>query len=526
MRRFPAWVLSLILSAAALSCAGTPAAGEGIPVTPPLDSAGISAGIRSLVETGTPVSLTRALEEIRARGLGDSEFGRVMVAVIAALWQSLYADLPASYPRADPPQNHVYARILREAAQGNYSSPVEDSQDYLSLALPFLALMPVNAGSDPARLRAAEPALLRARDIRPDAAPVFYFLGLVYEYTSRLEQALEVYARAWELSPECHPAALGLVRTLGALERPGESISLLTDMSVRYPGNDTVKRLLAQAYYQSGDWNGAEPVLAGLLELRPEDAGLILMQIRVYLELRRYSQARELLSRYSQLYPDNRSSLLLRARLQAEGSSNRSAALTCLRSLLASWPDDLEAAEYITRLLLDSSRPEDIAEGRRYLESLLARPGPSLEVISMAFRDAVSREAWEEARPSMERVLAERRSSQDLLDAYQLEHALGNYQAALVYARELYQREPANEEGILAYAAALVDTGGYFEAGRLINNRLAVLPQGSFKGRYYYLRSRLQVTDEMIQEDLRSCLYEDPRNLDALMALIEFYHSR
>jgi hypothetical protein len=30
----------------------------------------------------------------------------------------------------------------------------------------------------------------------------------------------------------------------------------------------------------------------------------------------------------------------------------------------------------------------------------------------------------------------------------------------------------------------------------------------------------------MIQEDLRSCLYEDPRNLDALMALIEFYHSR
>jgi hypothetical protein len=60
----------------------------------------------------------------------------------------------------------------------------------------------------------------------------------------------------------------------------------------------------------------------------------------------------------------------------------------------------------------------------------------------------------------------------------------------------------------------------------MIEGRLASLPGGSLKSRYYYLRSRIRSGDESIMNDLRSSLFEDPRNLDALIAMFEIYHRR
>jgi Tfp pilus assembly protein PilF len=49
---------------------------------------------------------------------------------------------------------------------------------------------------------------------------------------------------------------------------------------------------------------------------------------------------------------------------------------------------------------------------------------------------------------------------------------------------------------------------------------------GVLKSRYYYLRSRLRSGDDAIMNDLRSALFEDPRNVDALVAMFEIYHRR
>jgi hypothetical protein len=68
---------------------------------------------------GTPSSHLRALDLIRSRDLGSGEFGRIMNAVNAALIRRLYPDMRIQLPLLDPPQTHIYARLLREIERGN-----------------------------------------------------------------------------------------------------------------------------------------------------------------------------------------------------------------------------------------------------------------------------------------------------------------------------------------------------------------------------------------------------------------------
>jgi Tfp pilus assembly protein PilF len=105
-----------------------------------------------------------------------------------------------------------------------------------------------------------------------------------------------------------------------------------------------------------------------------------------------------------------------------------------------------------------------------------------------------------------------------------VEHGLGNNAAALSYARELYEKDNRNEDAIAAYISALIDTGRQSEAARMIENRLETVSGGMLKSRYYYLRSRIRNNEEQILSDLRSSLFEDPRNFSALMAMFEYYH--
>jgi Tfp pilus assembly protein PilF len=124
------------------------------------------------------------------------------------------------------------------------------------------------------------------------------------------------------------------------------------------------------------------------------------------------------------------------------------------------------------------------------------------------------------------RLLAERRSYQDLLSAYTVERGLGNNAASLSYAQELYEKAPGFGEGVLAYISALIDSGRRSEAGLLLESRLSALPGGALKSRYYYLRSRLRANEEAVMNDLRSSLFEDPRNQNALIGMFEIYHRR
>jgi tetratricopeptide (TPR) repeat protein len=527
-------VLTAVCAAVcAAACASAPV-GEGTPLPSAVPPSAIAAAqqpakgsaaaqVKALVEEGTPLSLARALTTLRTRNVLSSEYGRACAFAAVTLMRKLYPAVQAEFPALDPPVTHPYTKIIKNAEKGEYTAPLAGSIDYLEYVLPFLGLLN-EVRQD--RLLAAVRDLEAAERLNGLSVLAPCFLGMACERLSRPDEAAVWYRKASARSQECYPASLGLARILDSRGETQEAQKLLAGLVVRFPDNLQIKRQLALSYYRARDWTRALSAVSELLQRDSKNKEFILIRAHALVEQGQFLQAQGPLDLYTAIDPNNRLYLYLRARVQAEGYRNRDAAMNYVRALLGVSSEDDEATVYAARLLLESERAEDQEEGRALLRKLLAGPRPSLDIVSLAVDDAIRRREWREARPQLIRLLRERRSEADLYAAYRVERGQGSNEAALAYAEELYARDNTSENGAGAYITALIAVGRREEAGRVIEARLAGLPGGVLKGRYYYLRSRTRTNEEAEMNDLRASLFEDPRGLSAIKAMFTIYHKR
>jgi len=479
--------------------------------------------IRGLVETGYLSSITQALELIRGRELGGTDFGRMMNGIIVVLIRLVYPDSPARLPVMDLPQTYSYANIIREAERGNYVRPPDNSVDFFELILPFLA---INDKTPPETLQNLLVDLRKAAGLRPSSILPPYFQGLIYERTGKYAEADAAYRQAHSNSSECYPALAGSARMRGLLGKKDEAAKIFSDLVIQYPDSLYIKRQLAVNYYENHDWSRAGPAIDEILQHDPRDGDFLLRKAHILIEQGSFSQANAPLDVYSSINANNRFYLFLRARVQAEGSRNNDSALNYLRSIIRTNTNDEEALIYAAKLLMESQRPADQEEGREYLGRLRQVSGSTISVLSLSLRDSVQRESWQEAQGYLNRILSSRRTDQDLKDGYYIERGLRNNSRALSYARELYEKDPSNDNYTVVYISALIDNGRRDEASRLIENRLASSANAADRSGFYFLRSRIQNNENAVLGDLRSSLFEDPQNLDAIIAMFEIYHQR
>jgi len=487
-------------------------------------SGSLAEEIRFMTESGVLSMMLNALELIRANNLSGVDFGRMMTGVNVLLIKLVYPDSPARLPAIDLPLTSNYARIIREAEKGNYTRPSSSSVDFLEHILPFLA---VNDQTERSALTDILKDIERAESLRLNSVFPPFFRGLIYERSGQYVQAEAAYRQAYGISEECYPAQIGMARVRRLAGAPSEASVILSDLVVSHPDSIQIKRERAISFYENKDWSRALPALDELLQADPRDGELLLIKASILVEQGQYSQANAALDSYAPVNPNNRKYLFLRAKVQAEGNRNRDSALNYLRSILRTNPGDTEALVFAADLLMESQRPADQAEGREMLGRLRQSGGSSsVEVLSLSLRDAIQRERWQEAQGYLNNILSTRRTEQDLIDAFYVERGLGNNARALNYARELYDRDNFNHDYSVVYITALIGSGRRDEASRLIEGRLNSANSSQIKSRYFYLRSRLQTNQDSALSDLRSSLFEDPRNLDALIATFELYHNR
>jgi Tfp pilus assembly protein PilF len=374
--------------------------------------------------------------------------------------------------------------------------------------------------------------LQKARRINPAGVLAVYFSALISERTGRLLEARQLYDEAVTLSnAECYPAFLGIARILARLQRHDDAITLLLDVSRLYPNNIAARRQLANSYIAAGEWEKADTVIAEVLSRNYRNPEFLLMQTRVFIELRQYNQAQLPLDTYVPAGgpSTNRQYLFLRARLAWEGNRSRSAAATALRALLAATPNDTEAQIYLARLLLSSSQAASKTEGRQILNRLLKQSPLSPEIIQLALDDAIERGAWTDANIYLEEILKGTPSLSVFQSAVIVKNGLGDRAAALDFARNAAAAYPDDENaqigliGMLAESALRAERD---ESALMINTVLPTLKNATLRSRAYYYRSRLRSSEEDAVGDLRTSLLEDPRNVDALLGLIAIYDKR
>ena len=486
-------------------------------------SGSLAEEIRGLTETGILSSMLQAVELIRSRDLSGSEFGRTMSGINVILIKLIYPDSPAKLPTVDLPQTSNYTKIIREADKGVYVPPASSSTDFFEHILPFLA---VNEQTQPAVLANILNNLEKAQVLRPNSVLPPLFQGMIHQREGRNSQAEKAFKQTYDISDECYPARIGIARVRRAAGNPQEAINILSELIIRYPDSTQIKKERAFCYYENRDLSRALSSIDEILQADPKDGEILLLKAAILLEQGQYSQSNAALDSYASINSNNRTYLFLRARVQAEGNRNRDSALNYLRSILRINEYDAEALVYAAGLLMESQRAEDQTEGRELLGRLKKTDTTSVEVLSLSVKDAIQRERWQEAQSYLNRILAVRRTTQDLTDAYNVERGLGNNARALTFARELYDRDNSSHEYSAIYIAALINSGRKDEASRILENRIISAASGQIKSKYYYLRSRLQTNQEDVLANLRSSLFEDPRNLDALIATFEIYHNR
>ena len=494
--------------------------GHGSVSTPSIEE------LRYQIELGSPASLLSAAELFKNYEFGSSEQGRALGTAASAIVRSIYPGL--DFPDTEAASGSAYGRIIREAQQGIFLNPSGSSRDFLEYVLPFLSCYTEDpfASVNTDRLRNALPFLERAARLNDISVLPFLFRGFVLEKTGDHTQASAAYRRALDLESGCYPAALGLARIAQLQGRYDEALTMLSNLLVQYPGNISIRKQQARLYAEQRNWQRADSLINSILAQNSRDGEFLLLRARILLEQGFFQQAQQPLDTYAGIDSTNRQYIFLRSRLQAEGLRNRESAINLLRPLVRSAPNDPEIAVYLASLLMESSRREDVEEGRVILNRFLGNANAAPEALSLAAADSISRENWREAKGYLDRLLPRRRNSEDLLNAWKTERALGNNAAALSYARELYSRDNPSDETVSAYVISLIDTGRQAEAARIIDQRLASVPGGVRKSRYYYLRSRVRSDEDAILNDLRSALFEDPRNLEALMSMFEIYHRR
>jgi tetratricopeptide (TPR) repeat protein len=409
-----------------------------------------------------------------------------------------------------------------------YTAP-SPSGDFLEQVLPFLALYNYGnpgASVDAARYQVSLVHLEQAARLNGLSVLPPLFRGFAFEKTGNIKDAEASYSRALALDGGCYPAELGLARLLHAQGKYDDELGRLNGLLARNPGNMEIRKQLARTFMAKGDIQQADSLITEILRTESRNGEFLLLRSRIHLDRGQYQQAQGTLDTLAGIDSTNRQYIFLRARYQAEGQRNRTQAINLLQPLYRAQPDDSEITAYLAALLLESSRAEDIAEGRLLLNRLLTASSPSPEALSLAAADSIRTENWSGAKGYLDRLFQTRRERKDLLNAWQVERALGNYAAALSYARELYNQGGASSEEAAAYITALIDTGRQTDAQRIIDERLSSVPGGPEKSQYYYLRSRIRTNEDAVLNDLRSALFEDPRSLDALIAIFEIYHRK
>jgi len=486
-------------------------------------SGSLSEEIRNLTETGVLSSMLAALELIRSRELGNTEFGRLMNAFNVMFIRLVYPDSPAVLPAVDLPQTSAYTRIIREAEKGVYIRPPPDSNDFYEHILPFFV---VNDQTSAEILTNLLRDLDKAGNLRPKSVLPPFLKGLIHEKAGRYRDAEAAFSQTYQISNECYSAQVGIARLRRLSGNTNEAVTLFSELAVRFPDSKEIRRQLAISFFANNELNRALSAVDEILRTNPRDGEFLLLRASILIEQGQFPQANSSLDTYASINPNNRNYLYLRARVQAEGNRNRDSALNYLRSILRTNPNDVQAMVYTASLLMESQKPEEQSEGRELLVRLQQTAGSSVDVLSLSLRDAVKRERWQEAQGFLNRILTSRRTVQDLSDGYAVERGLGNNARALGFARELYERDTSNNDYAVIFISALIDNNRRDEASRLIESRINSVGTGAVKSRFFFLRSRLQTNQENALSDLRSSLFEDPRNLDALISMFELYHNR
>ena len=464
----------------------------------------------------SPSSLKNAFQVLEGTEVGESEYGQELMYLAVTLADILYPEIAKNLPSIPPPPAVIYPDLFEEIRAGNFPVVPQESVSFLTLIIPPMACL---YNSSPDLLERCSEALLQAVSLETRSVLPPYLLGVIREKQENWQEAMTYYDRALRTDDSCYPADIGWVRSALKTDMVSQALTRLDVLIEQFPEKPDLRYLQSKGYLLQGDLSGALEYITDALWAEPENPSYLLLRARILETQGSLDQAWRILLIVETKVPENEEIVYLRSRI-LYGKEDYNRAAEELEQALQTYPGSKQFTELYGEVLIAAGRSD---EARAYLEEELERDPNNERNLELLAKDARDAGEWEAAAGYIERLLEIESRDRYLWLAADIYRTLDQWDKTLLFTETLYENNYGGSETVLLYLESLIRNDQTDKAKRIAEETLTVETDSGVRSELYYHLSRVLTDRNERLDALRSALLEDLHNINALIALADFY---
>ena len=488
----------------------------------------IDSKILSLVEFGSPSSISEAIQLMHKNESNYKEYEKVLISVATQIMKNVWPSKAITWEEFEFSEITSYTEALKSVSQGIIDTSTGNT-DYLSTISPALVVLKSSIVSKEDIEKCKEIILLAISEYPTHKNSVLpnYLLGVVNQKLKNYIEAKNYFKIVYETEPNIFENQIAYAKALRSCNLFAEAESVLKIIGVEFQNNVEVLKENAYLSFQQNKIDLAETYVARVLQINPSDLDFVLFRAKILIEKKDYIHAVSLLDMYERQHVDSLEYYILRAKLQLNWSKNTAAALETVEKTLPLYPDNQE----ILMLAASISAATDSPVAGKYADELasmvLEKNPDNMEALLYQVEGYSYHQNWEKAYEACKKLVS--LDSENPVTALRYVEVclyVQKYNEAYNFISKLYKKNPDDELILQAYVLAYSKTGKRDDVLKFINSLLPETANKKIKSDLLYQRSFLQKMEENQLADLRSSLMEQPRNSKSLFRLYEIYFEK
>ena len=291
----------------------------------------------------------------------------------------------------------------------------------------------------------------------PDSTLYVGSLGKVMLEMGQYERAVDLFKRVYGKNPSDQTALAGLVEGLNKLDRKGEALPYLEQLTRQEPSNRGVRRYLAFLLYEAGNYEKARAHFTILSRNEDVEFEVLLKTAKTYENLKLEEQASTYWERVLAREPENiEGHIFLAQYYEKIGQWDRS--LSHLQAILAQSPED--TASY-ARLGEMYERGGEYDKALSYYDKYLAQYPNNNEIRQRVagINAAMLKTRQTQASLQPSSAIADQEKAAKLKGNIRHLEAAGRYRDVIALYRQLLEIFPEDHETLTALANDLIALG-------------------------------------------------------------------
>lgn len=486
----------------------------------------IDSEIISLVENGSPSSITKAMELMHKNESNYKEYEKVLIAVASKIMEIVWPSHPITWQQFEYSEITPYTEALVSVEKGLFDTSTGNT-DYLSTILP--ALVVVKKSVTPNDIELCKNVMEQALKKYPyneNSVLANYILGVAYEKSNDYVNAQKQYEKVYKIEENVFENQMAYARILRTNGFVAQSMEVLSKINSQNSNNIELLKQNAYSAFDAGNFDLAETYVAKVLQQTPNDLNFVLFRAKILIEKNDYIHAISLLDMYERQNVESLEYLILRAKTQLNWSKNTNAALETVEKTLQIYPDNSD----VLLLAASISSLTEAPVAGKYADELaglvLQKDPKNVDALNFQLDGLMYHQNWQKAYETCSKLIDKENVKSDIVLKYvQICLKLNKVNEAYNFAQKKYKKNSSDENIIQAYVLAYSNFGKREDVLSFIDE---LIPKSSskVKSNLFYQRSFLQKMEENKLADLRSSLIANPRNSESLFRLYEIYFEK